>query len=164
MMEVMRPRSALGVGSAVIGVGRFAVLLLVLGGFFAMHGLAATVGGIQHYNPVSVVGAAAGPSPPASDLAADHQAPPSHGAAPSATAGTHAAGDEPANQDSSHGLMAGCVFILCALILLLAGQLMRATHWSGHHRLVRMPTGRCDSPPERPPPRPIYLSLCLLRL
>ncbi len=173
MMEVMRPRSALVAGSAAVGVSRFAMLLLVLAGFFVMHGLAATVGGAQHYSPAAVVGAAAGHGQPPSSLtvdshvmgsAADHAAPPAAQApAPAAAGDTQAAGSKSGNQDGSHGLMAACVFIMCAIVLLSAGRLMR-TRFTGQHRPVRMVAGRSHDAPARPPPRPIYLSLCLLRL
>lgn len=173
MMGVMRPHSPPSRPSAWLGMSQFGVLLLVLAGVFAMHGLAATVGGMAHYGPAAVVATAGydqlmpvpAPDPQdVSNLADRHPmsaiAP---GLAPGAVGTAFAGSKGPAEDGGFHWLMAACVFVLCGLVLLLATRLMAAA-WFGHRPVGSVRCGRSGEPPERPPPRPIYLSLCLLRL
>lgn len=170
----MRSGSALSGGSAAVGVSRFGMLLLVLGGIFAMHGLVATVGGMEHYSSVAVAVAAAGHGQPMPALAADlpgsgsvadrHPMPAASrdlrsGAAAATLVGT----DRPVEDGGSHWLMAACVFVLCGVLLLLAARLSRVA-WSGYRPLASLRSGRPGGRPERPPPRPLFFSLCVLRL
>lgn len=148
------------------------MLLLALGGFFAMHGLAATASGTQHYSTAAIAASAGGHDQPVLGLEsaaqlADSMTDPGpmtqplpDGALAAAPTATGPAG--PADHGTSHRLMAGCVFVLCGLVLILAAYLLRAA-WND-----RAPAStaahRFGGRPERPPPRRIYLSLCLLRL
>lgn len=157
----MRSRSALVEGSATVGASHLGLILLMLVGFFAMHGLAATVGGIEHYSPAAVV-AATGHGQPMSDLAPDLPTAP-RGHQQGAADGVQATPSGPGDSSGLHALIAGCVFVLCGVILLLAAHLMRVMS-AGHQSPVRMGGGRRDERPARRPPRPIFLSLCLLRL
>ena len=54
MVVMVTPRNGFHVHSAV-GVSGFVVLFLLLGGFVAMHGVAATTATGVHHNPVTVL-------------------------------------------------------------------------------------------------------------
>lgn len=148
----MSPRGVDVRGSAVGGSGLVA-LFFVLAGFVAMHGIVATTASGAHHSAALLVTMAA-------PMTADATASETHPAVPMAAPGGPAEHD---GSDGTHGLMAGC---LVALFAVLAGVVLR---WRRLTRATPAATslsssGRVTGPPERPPPRPDRISLCVLRV
>lgn len=144
-------------------VGRWVLLVVVLSGFVSMHAIAATDDAGGHHSPLTLSAAVADTS--VNDIAvgatADHSAPAVPVQLESSAAGP--ASDRPGDPAGWHALMVGCVFVLCGL---LAGLVLRALR-VGLLALAAAPlrfTGHIVGRPERSPPRPIFLSLCVLRL
>ncbi len=139
-------------------VGRWVLLMLVLAGFVSMHAIAATDDAGGHHSPLALSAAVDHTSVSHS---ADHSAP----AAPAQVESSAAdpVSDGPGDPAGWSALMVGCVFVLCGL---LAGLVLRALR-VGLLALAAAPlrfTGHIVGRPERSPPRPIFLSLCVLRL
>ncbi len=169
-MEAVTQRRRTVLSSA-FGVSGLAVLFLVLGGFVAMHGIAATTATGVHHSAVVLVSApewhhASVESPAAGSMASTGPSVGSEshtrgaglpGAVPEAAEGGHG---DPAG---SHGLMAGC---LLALVGVLAAVLLwwrrNVCGASGGSALPSC--GRVTGPPERPPPRWSRISLCVARV
>ena len=139
-------------------VGRWVLLVVVLSGFVSMHAIAATDDAGGHHSPLTLSAAV---DDTATSHLADHSAPAASVQLESSAAGS--ASDRPGDPAGWHALMVGCVFVLCGL---LAGLVLRALRvgrlalTAAPLRFARQIVGR----PERSPPRPIFLSLCVLRL
>lgn len=138
-------------GSA-FGASRLAVLFLVLGGFVAMHGIAATTATGMHHNPVVLMSASE----------RHHLTGEPSEVGGMATTGL-SGGSETHGPAGSHGLMAGC---LLALVGMLAAVVLR---WCRAPRRASggstsSPSGRIASPPRHPPPRRSLISLCVMRV
>jgi len=156
-------RSAFGVSGRV-------VLFLLLGGFVTMHGVAATSETGVHHDPIIALAAAEdrqAEQPPAGDSTAwmahaqpqlDMQIAAAGSAAPAA-AGTSDGDDTGA----SHGLMVGCVVVLCGVIAAVVLRLLKPLRTISARALERA-TLSVQVLPDRPPPRRSPISLCVLRV
>jgi len=152
------------------GASGLVVLLLLLGGFVAMHGVAVTTGTGVHHNPIMALAAAddhVAEQPPAGDSTAwlahaqpqlDTQVKAARSAAPAA-AGTSEGDDTGA----SHGLMVGCVIVLCGVIAAIVLRLLTPLRTISARALERA-TRSVQSRPGRPPPHRSPISLCVLRV
>ncbi len=169
-MEAVTPRRRIVLSSA-FGASRLAVPVLVLGGFVAMHGIAATTATGVHHNPVVLMSAPEWhhPSVESPEIGGTASTGPSVGseshpegsgqpvAGPEATEGDHGG---PAG---SHGLMAGCLLALVGVLAAVVLRWRRAPpEASGGSVLSSL--GRVMGPPEPSPPRRSRISLCVVRV
>lgn len=150
-----------------MSAGRLALLLVVLVGFLAMHGLSATeVDGPTHHSPLTLA-VASHSSPAASgvDLA---PMVPSQGTGDDsqrAVVGSGAGADHADDSDGAHGALAGCLLALtglAAIVLLVRGHAMPA-------RSVGDPAGVLfalrRASPQHPPLRSrSRTALCVIRV
>ncbi len=130
--------------SSAFGGSGLAVLFLVLGGFVAMHGIAATTATGVHHSPVVLISAPE-----------RH-----HSAVEFSTTGDMVDHDDPAR---SHGLMTGCLLALVGVLAAVVLRWCRAPRTASGGSAVSF-SGRVADPPQRPPPRRSRISLCVMRV
>lgn len=157
----MTTLTRLGRSGPALGPGL--ALLLVLVGLFAMHGLAPTGDTGTHLSPAhAMAGTAATPDP-------------AHGVRSPATGVTHSptmvqppttAGGRPDPAGHhDHDLMTGCLVVLTAvagalvLLRLLRSRSPVGATSAGSRRVLRS-----GIPRGRPPPRPLLIRLCVIRV
>lgn len=130
--------------SSASGRSGLAVLFLVLGGFVAMHGIAATTATGVHHSPVVLI-----------------SAPEWHHSAvePSESSGM-VGHEDPARP---HGLMTGCLLALVGVLAAVALRWCRAPRTASGGGASSF-SGRAAGPPQRPPPRRSRISLCVVRV
>ena len=164
-------------GGPAVSVGRLVMLLVLLVGFIAMHGLAATNGDGTHHSPLALSAAADMHSVDAQTAmsalmvarAMTGNGIPDHGtfqgsrAAEATPTTTERHGDD---AGGFHAAMAGCLIALCGLLTLAparrsAGSIVVARARETVMLLNHLPAARPDDPPPRPLPR---ISLCVLRV
>ena len=132
---MVTPRNGFHVHSAV-GVSGLVVLFLLLGGFVAMHGVAATTATGVHHSPVTVL----------------------------AVTEDHVVGQVPATgPGASHGQMVGCLVVLCGAIAAVVLRFLKPFRTMSAGALGGA-TGYLRARPDRPPPRRSRISLCVLRV
>ena len=169
MVVMVTPRNGFHVHSAV-GVSGLVVLFLLLGGFVAMHGVAATTATGVHHNPVTVLAVTGDHvaeqvpvTGPASSMA--HTQP--HGdvqpRAADSTASAAAGTPESDDSGASHGQMVGCLVVLCGAIAAVVLRLFKPFRTMSAGALGRV-TGYLRARPDRPPPRRSRISLGVLRV
>ncbi|TQM09945.1 hypothetical protein [Pseudonocardia kunmingensis] len=136
-------------GSAV-GVVRLVLLTLAAAGFLAMHGIAATDPVAGHLSPMDA------------PLTASHGAPAVAHAHDDRAAATTASAPLPGHGSHEHDDMAACLFVLLTVI---AGVMMYALGIPVRRTTpVAQASDRQGRGPPRPPPRPVFLTLCVFRL
>ena len=168
MMVVVTPRNGFHVHSAV-GVSGLVVLFLLLGGFVAMHGVAATTATGVHHNPVTVLAVTedhvteqvpvTGPASPMAHAQPHDLQLRTAGSTASAAAGTPESDDSGA----SHGQMVGCLVVLCGAIAVVVLRFLKPFRTMSAGALGEA-TGYLRTRPDRPPPRRSRISLCVLRV
>ena len=152
------------------GVSGLVVLFLLLGGFVAMHGVAATTEAGVHHDPIMALAAAddhmAEQLPAGNSTAWMAQAQPqldmqvaAAGSVAPAAAGTSEGDDTGA----SHRLMVGCVVVLFGVIAAVVLRLLKPLRTISARALERA-TLSVQVLPDRPPPRRSPISLCVLRV
>jgi len=169
-MEAVTPHRCIVLGSA-FGASELAMLFLVLGGFVAMHGIAATTATGVHHNPVVLMSAPewhhpSVESPETGDMGSPGPSVGSEShpegsrqpvAGPEATEGGH--GDP----TGSHGLMAGCLLALAGVLAAVVLRWRRAPPGASGGSVLSS-FGRVMGPPEPSPPRRSRISLCVVRV
>ncbi len=146
---------------SVFGVSRSVVLFFLLAGFIAMHGVASTSETGVHHSGITLASTAtdhatvAMPGPGA-DV---------HGEPGTGTPGTEVGTDGTGGGDggSSHGLMVGCLIVLCGIVAAVALRLSRRGRTDFRFRVPSW-AGFVAPGPDRPPPRRYLISLCVLRV
>ncbi len=123
----------------VFGVRGLVVLFALLGGFLAMHGVAATTETGVHHNPVAVL------------VGSQHEMP-----------GAQAPADD--DHGGAHGFMTGCLVVLLGAVAAIVLRRCPLLRMANLHRECRSPQ-RVRQRPIRPPPgRRSRVSLCVIRV
>lgn len=142
---------------------RLVVLALTLVGFVAMHGLASAGSGSAHCAVPDILLSSAGEA--GHDMAGHDMA----GGRAATTADAHAgpAADSTAASPTNTGddggtSVAGCLLALLGGLVALALRLVRSS--SGHTPIRPASSALVRERPARAPPRPLFLSLCVIRL
>lgn len=139
-----------GLAGSALGVSGSVVLFVLLAGFVAMHGVASTTSAGVHHSGITLI---AGPGHDATvrGPVADMGEP------------MPGAGSPDEGSGESHGLMAGCLIVLCGIAVAVALRLLRRVDIGAASRAPSW-AGLVAPEPARPPPRRYRLSLCVLRV
>ena len=169
-MRAVNPHRDLRPGSAV-SVGRLLSSVVLLLGFIAMHGLAATNGDGTHHSPLglaatpgvhSTISATISAGAMTGDGPAEHGTAGALRAAQSTPADT---GQQGGDAEDSHPATVGCLIALCGVVVLALTLPRRGILTARVHEAAALRHRRGAMRPGHPPPRRSpRISLCVLRV